>query len=286
MSRHNSVLSYTVKIDMEFTQSLKKLISSVALLLVAAGSMLAQNNQIKNTNNTADDADHFFREALKSENQARAAEIEKKKQDSKMRLQQREEEAKSRGNAMDVVDAHRTHQEFIDSHENTAQNMRAFHAELITSQKQKMQVLDKSTQKSPQQMYEGRAAEHQDKIENTQSLLNAQTMRHKGQMDQRRIDANSDGYEVAQAHNSVYRGEYERSAGTPTLNKKDKEVPQGWNGTSDDIPNGKVIELTFREGDKVIRYRKVLMKTGTFYFRDNSSITASIFYRETTVFHD
>ena len=240
----------------------------------------------KSANNTSDDADHFFREALKSENQARAAEIEQKKQDGKMRLQQREEEAKSRGNALDVVDAHRSHQEFIDSHKNKAQNTRAHYAKQIIGQKQSMQVLDKSIHKSPQQMYEGRAAEHQDEIEYTQSLLNAQTTRQKGQIDQRRIDANSGGYNGTQAQNTAYRGEYERNAGTPTLSKKDEELPQGFHEYSYEIPNGTVIELTFREGDKVVRYKKVLMKTGTFYFRDNRSITASIFHRETTVVHD
>ena len=105
-------------------------------------------------------------------------------------------------------------------------------------------------------------------------------------MDQRRIDANSGGYEVFQARNSVYRGEYERNAGTPTLNKKDEELPQGFHEYSYEIPNGTVIELTSREGDKIVRYKKVLMKTGTFYFRNNRSITASIFHKETTVVHD
>lgn len=246
----------------------------------------------KSANNTSDDADHFFREALKSENQARAAEIEQRKQDGKIRSQQREEEAKSRGNVMDVVDARRSHQEFIDSYKNTAQNTRAYYAEQITSQKQKMQVLNKKIQKSPQiqklpqQMYEGRAAEHQDEIEYTQSLLNAQTIRNKVQMDQRRIDANSGGYEVSQVRNTVYRGEYERNAGTPILNKKDEEHPKGFHEYSYEIPNGTVIEFTSREGDKVVRYKKVLMKTGTFYFRNNRSITASIFNRETAVVHD
>ena len=240
----------------------------------------------KSANNTSDDADHFFREALKSENQARAVEIEQKKQYGKMWLQQREDEAKSRGNVMDVVDAHLSHQEFIDSHKNTAQNTRSYYAEQITGQKQSMQVLYKSIQKSPQQMYEGRADEHQDEIEYTQSLLNAQTSRQKGQMDQRRIDAYSGGYDGTQVQTTAYRGEYERNAGTPTLSKRDEDLPQGFHEYSYEIPNGTVIELTFREGDKVVRYKKVLMKTGTFYFRDNRSITASIFHRETTIVHD
>ena len=38
--------------------------------------------------------------------------------------------------------------------------------------------------------------------------------------------------------------------------------------------------------DKVVTYKKVLMKTATFYFRDKMSITASIFHRETTLVHN
>ena len=105
-------------------------------------------------------------------------------------------------------------------------------------------------------------------------------------MDQRRIDSNSGGYDQIQTQQNSYRGEYERNAGTPALSKKDEELPQGFHEYSYEIPNGTVIELTFRDGDKVVRYKKVLMKTGTFYFRDNKSITASIFHRETTVVHD
>ncbi|MBM56013.1 MAG: hypothetical protein CMB32_05600 [Euryarchaeota archaeon] len=267
----------------------------------------------KSANNRSDDADQFFREALKSENQARAAEIEQKKQSGRQRLDQREDEARDRKNAsrseLDdkvayndanddqaeqrarekasiVVQAHRSQQEFIDAHKNIAVHTRSYYADQIRGQKNSQINLDKSVDKTIPQPYRGRAAEHQDEIEYTQSLIDAQTTRQKGAMDQRRIDSNSGGYDQIQTQQNSYRGEYERNAGTPALSKKDEELPQGFHEYSYEIPNGTVIELTFRDGDKVVRYKKVLMKTGTFYFRDNKSITASIFHRETTVVHD
>jgi len=267
----------------------------------------------KNANNRSDDADQFFREALKSENQARAAEIEQKKQDGEQMLQKREDEARERKNAsleeldakiqynednadsaeqrardkaIVIVDVHRSQQEFIDSHKDMSQNTRSYYAEQIQGTKDAMENLDKSIKKSPQEMYEGRADEHQDEIEYTQSLLDAQEIRQQGFLDQRRIDATSGGQDGSKDQHDSYKGEYERNAGTPTLSKKDEELPQGFHEYSYEIPNGTVIELTFREDDKVVRYKKVLMKTGTFYFRDSRSITASIFHRETTVLHD
>ena len=267
----------------------------------------------KSANNRSDDADQFFREALKSENQARAADIEQKKKEGQESLKQREDEARERNNdtreelddkiehnetnaenaeqrsrdkALDVVDAHRSQQEFIDSHKNMSQNTRSYYAEQIQGTKDAMENLDKSIRKSPQEMYEGRADEHQDEIEYTQSLLDAEEARQHGAMDQRRIDANSSGYDEIQSQHNSYSGQSQRNVGTPTLSKKDDELPQGFHEYSYEIPNGTVIELTFREGDKVVRYKKVLMKTGTFYFKDNKSITASIFHRETTVVHD
>ncbi|MBM72224.1 MAG: hypothetical protein CL847_05525 [Crocinitomicaceae bacterium] len=267
----------------------------------------------KNANNRSDDADQFFREALKSENQARAAEIEQKKQDGEQMLQKREDEARERKNASQeeldekiqynkdnadsaeqrardkaivIVDVHRSQQEFIDSHKDMSQNTRSYYAEQIQGTKDAMENLDKSIKKSPQEMYEGRADEHQDEIEYTQSLLDAQEIRQQGVLDQRRIDAISGGQDGSKDQHDSYKGEYERNAGTPTLSKKDEELPQGFHEYSYEIPNGTIIELTFREDDKVVRYKKVLMKTGTFYFRDNRSITASIFHRETTVLHD
>ena len=51
------------------------------------------------------------------------------------------------------------------------------------------------------------------------------------------------------------------------LNPEDRDIPQGVTQSVDEIQNGKVITRIVRIGDVVTRYRKVIMKTGTYYFR-------------------
>ena len=265
----------------------------------------------QNANNTSDDADNFFREALKSENMARAAEIEEKKQEGEEHLRQRENEAeerredvrsdleqkveyneqnadeaedRARDRANDVVDAHADNENFKRNKESQSQETRDINAEQIQTTKDEMENLDKSVDQEVPEIYKGKAEEHQDILEYNQSVVDAnKVLFHRFQ---RHIDANSSRYDASSGAKGAYAGEYEHNAGTSTLSLADEELPQGFHEYSYEIPNGTVIELTYREGDKIVRFKKVLMKTGTFYFRDNKSITASIFYRETTVIHD
>ena len=66
----------------------------------------------------------------------------------------------------------------------------------------------------------------------------------------------------------------------------DEDVLQGVSEESYDIPNGLVIERTVRDGNKVIRYRKVVTKTGTYYFKADHSITSVTWKRETSMVLD
>jgi len=70
------------------------------------------------------------------------------------------------------------------------------------------------------------------------------------------------------------------------LAERDENVAQGVNEESYDIPNGLVIQRTVRNGNLVVRYRKVVTKTGIYYFRGDRSITADTWRRETTVVLD
>ena len=81
-------------------------------------------------------------------------------------------------------------------------------------------------------------------------------------------------------------GDAQTTEGSPTIATADIELPQGFYESSYKIQNGIVIERTIRNGDHVIHYRKVVMKTGTYYFRDGQSITSTVWHRETTVVHD
>tara|TARA_B100000767_G_scaffold63739_1_gene59818 strand:+ start:1967 stop:5026 length:3060 start_codon:yes stop_codon:yes gene_type:complete len=70
------------------------------------------------------------------------------------------------------------------------------------------------------------------------------------------------------------------------LSREDTNVLRGVNEESYDIPNGLVIERTVRIGNKVVRYRKVVTKTGTYYFKGDHSITSVTWQRETSVVLD
>ena len=71
-----------------------------------------------------------------------------------------------------------------------------------------------------------------------------------------------------------------------SLSPEDRDIPQGVQETSYDIQNGLVIMRTVRSGDVVKRYRKVVMKTGTYYFCGDRSITEIRWDLETTLSYD
>jgi hypothetical protein len=77
-----------------------------------------------------------------------------------------------------------------------------------------------------------------------------------------------------------------RSPEDYTLPLEHADVLQGVSEESYDIPNGLVIERTVRNGNKVIRYRKVVTKTGTYYFKADRSITSVTWKRETSMVLD
>ena len=81
--------------------------------------------------------------------------------------------------------------------------------------------------------------------------------------------------------------EASKDRGLPvSLSPEDRDIPQGVQETSYDIQNGLVIMRTVRLGDVVKRYRKVVMKTGTYYFCGDRSITEIRWDLETNLSYD
>ena len=81
--------------------------------------------------------------------------------------------------------------------------------------------------------------------------------------------------------------EASKERGLPmSLSPEDRDIPQGVHETSYDIQNGLVIMRTVRSGDVVKRYRKVVMKTGTYYFCGDRSITEIRWDLETNLSYD
>ena len=58
-------------------------------------------------------------------------------------------------------------------------------------------------------------------------------------------------------------------------------TPEGVSEQSYDIQNGLVIERTVRKGNKIRKFRKVVTKSGVYYFEGERSITQETWQRET-----
>ena len=105
-------------------------------------------------------------------------------------------------------------------------------------------------------------------------------------MAQREQEARQRAYNEQQAAQANLREVGPRAPEDYELAEDDADILQGVNEQSYDIPNGLVIERTVRTGNLVVRYRKVVTKTGVYYFRGDRSITADTWRRETTVVLD
>lgn len=103
---------------------------------------------------------------------------------------------------------------------------------------------------------------------------------------QREQEARQRAYNEQQAAQANLREVGPRAPEDYKLAEGDADILQGVNEQSYDIPNGLVIERTVRTGNLVVRYRKVVTKTGVYYFRGDRSITADTWRRETTVVLD
>lgn len=103
---------------------------------------------------------------------------------------------------------------------------------------------------------------------------------------QREQEARQRAYNEQQAAKANMRDVGPKAPEDYKLAEDDADILQGVNEQSYDIPNGLVIERTVRIGNLVTRYRKVVTKTGVYYFRGDRSITAETWRRETTVVFD
>ena len=103
---------------------------------------------------------------------------------------------------------------------------------------------------------------------------------------QREQEARQRAYNEQQAAQANLREVGPRAPEDYKLAEDDADILQGVNEQSYDIPNGLVIERTVRTGNLVVRYRKVITKTGVYYFRGDRSITADTWRRETTLVLD
>ena len=124
-----------------------------------------------------------------------------------------------------------------------------------------------------------------ERLRATQADIDATTTGQEAANRQRSLQADDRRYDARQEVLALDRGsapeaeEYE-------LAPEDADVAPGIQEHSYDIPNGLVIERTVRVGNHVRRFRKVVTKTGVYYFEGEDSITEATWRRETTVILD
>ena len=238
----------------------------------------------KNSSNQPDEAEQYFKDALKSESIAIAEELAARVKAENDALKAREEEARERQRLeQEELEVLIQKSKISDSESRSnAEAIMARRNELFSVVKD----YDHSVSQEVGEMYEGDAAAHKQKVQDVESQIHDKISRQKGDLDQRRVDAESGNYDAVVKIYDKSDGTAQTTNGMPYLSDLDVDLPQGLYESSYKIQNGIVIERTLRSGDKIIHYRKVMMKTGTYYFREGVSITSAIWRLETTYVHD
>lgn len=124
-----------------------------------------------------------------------------------------------------------------------------------------------------------------ERLRATQAEINATASGHKEEGQVRAFQAENRRYDARQEVLALDQGGPTESE-EYVLAPEDVDVAPGIQEQSYDIPNGLVIERTVRVGNHVRRFRKVVTKTGVYYFEGEDSITESAWRRETTVILD
>jgi len=238
----------------------------------------------KSSSNQPDEAEQYFKDALKSESIAIAEELASRVKAENDALRAREEESRERQRLeQEELEVLIQNSKISDSESRSnAQAIMDRRNELFSVVKD----YDHSVRQEVGEMYEGDAAGHKQKVQDVESQIHNKRDRQKGDLDQRRVDSESGNYDAVVRIYDLSDGTSQTENGEPYLADSDIDLPQGLYESSYKIQNGIVIERTLRSGDKVIHYRKVMMKTGTYYFREGVSITSPIWRLETMVVHD
>ena len=242
-------------------------------------ALLAENSQ-----KITDEAEQYFKDAMRSESIAREEELAARVKAENDALRARELESRER-QAIEQQEL----EELIENSKISDSESRA-NAKAIMARRNELFNLvknyDHSVRQEVEEMYVGDAAAQKQKIQDAEAQIHYDVRRYKRDLDKRRIDSESGSYEEMTRLHSLKDGSYKTASGVPYLALKDEDLPQGLYESSYKISNGIVIERTLRTGDKVIHYRKVMMRTGTYYFREGLSITSAVWRLETMYVHD
>jgi hypothetical protein len=235
-------------------------------------------NFTQRANKAEDEAEAYYRQALESERQAMASEVEYTKDQAAMLNGRWNAEAGDRARAARrqamSLDNGTNGSRVYEDRRREAQSLKQLAGETLGA-----------TGREVQEAYQGREAEHRQiraanlvEIEASKQADDLMKARSSARMKNASADALLDAdMKVASS----------KTHGAPRLlSPADRDIPQGVHETSYDIQNGLVIMRTVRDGDVVRRYRKVVMKTGTYYFCGDRSITQTRWDLETNLAYD
>ncbi|MEC7949778.1 MAG: hypothetical protein VX190_00345 [Bacteroidota bacterium] len=202
-----------------------------------------------------DEAEAYYRQALVSERLAMAAEVEDVKDDASMRTARWSAEAEDRAR-----DARREALALDDGRRG-------------------------SKGRDVQGPYAGKEEEHRAMRAANLAEIAARKASHEALQAGSAARLKNQGQEAMLDADIMVEASKERRLPL-SLSPEDRDIPQGVQETSYDIQNGLVIMRTVRSGDVVKRYRKVVMKTGTYYFCGDRSITEIRWDLETNLSYD
>jgi len=202
-----------------------------------------------------DEAEAYYRQALESERQAMAAEVQDVKYEVSIQAERWNAEANDRAR-----DARRS----VLSLDNGTRG---------------------TTGREVGQAYEGREEEH--RLKRAAQLAEIEALKQADEALKAQSSARLKNESQGALLDLDMTVEASKERGVPVgLSPEDRDIPQGVQETSYDIQNGLVIMRTVRQGDVVKRYRKVVMKTGTYYFCGDQSITKTRWELETNFSYD
>ncbi len=252
-----------------------------------------------------DEAEAYYRQALESERQAMAAEVQDTKNDVAMQQERWNAEARDRardarrqvldldnGTGLAANSDGQDRDRMVGDYEDAQRDLANRGQQAYNSRRKEAEALHEvasgtrgTTGRQVDREYGGREAEH--RRERAAQLAEIEA--------RKQSDALLKSQGAARLKNGAQSSlldlemtvEASQERGVPTLlSPEDRDIPQGVQETSYDIQNGLVIMRTVRDGDVVKRYRKVVMKTGTYYFCGDKSITKTRWELETNLSYD
>ena len=212
-------------------------------------------NWSQRTSKTEDEAEAYYRQALQSERQAAAAEVQVQKDE--MTSQNDRWRAEAEGRAAQA----RRESSTLDN------------------------GIRRVSSKDVQDAYPGREPEHRQERAAVLEEIEALKRANNALQSMRSEVGRNRGLEAMLDLDMQVAASQEQGQEL-VLSSEDRDIPQGVQETSYDIQNGLVIQRTVRIGDVVERYRKVVTKTGTYYFRGDKSITKDLWEMNTNLSYD